>query len=162
MLRHAVRPWEPHELGAFLDHVQAHRLGALFEVLAACGLRRGEALGLAWKDIDFLDRTLTIRRQLLNAWADGAPVFGEPKTATGRRVVEVDSRTLGTLIAHRLAQDSERATWGCGYEDHDLVFPRRTGAHWTRHMSPSCSAVWLPRQGSEGCGCMTSAMGPPR
>ena len=128
-----VRPWEPNELGAFLDHVQAHRLGALFEVLAACGLRRGEALGLAWKDINFLDGTLTIRRQLLNAWADGAPVFGEPKTATGRRVVEVDSRTLGTLIAHRLAQDSERATWGRGYEDHDLVFSQENG----RPLDPS-------------------------
>jgi integrase len=128
-----VRPWEPHELGAFLDHVQAHRLGALFEVLAACGLRRGEALGLAWKDINFLEGTLTIRRQLLNAWADGAPVFGEPKTATGRRVVELDSRTLGTLIAHRLSQDTERASWGEGYEDHDLVFAQENG----RPLDPS-------------------------
>ncbi|MFI6061650.1 hypothetical protein [Streptomyces sp. NPDC051286] len=39
-------PWEPAELGAFLDHIGTHRLGALFEVIAGTGLRRGEACGL--------------------------------------------------------------------------------------------------------------------
>jgi integrase len=74
---------------------KGHRLAALFEVLASCGLRRGEALGLMWSDIDFEDGQLVVRRQLLNSWADGAPVLGEPKTANGRRTVELDSSTLG-------------------------------------------------------------------
>ena len=69
--KRVIQPWEPHELGKFLDSVQTHRLGALFEVLAACGLRRGEAIGLKWSDLDVERGTLTIRRQLLNAWADG-------------------------------------------------------------------------------------------
>jgi hypothetical protein len=30
-----------------------------------------------------------VRRQLLNAWENGAPVFGPPKTAKGARVVEL-------------------------------------------------------------------------
>jgi integrase len=50
--RQKVRPWEPAELGAFLDHAAKHRLGTLYEVLAFTGLRRGEALGLRWFDVD--------------------------------------------------------------------------------------------------------------
>ena len=38
--RPKVRPWEPEELGAFLDFAADHRLGVLFEVLAMTGLRR--------------------------------------------------------------------------------------------------------------------------
>lgn len=131
--RQPVQPWQAHELGRFLDHVQGHRLAALFEVLAACGLRRGEALGLSWSDLDAELGTLTVRKQLLNAWADGAPVFGEPKTATGSRVVELDSNTLGALLGHRLMQDVERQTRGPAYQDHGLVFVQENG----RPLDPS-------------------------
>jgi integrase len=41
-----VRPWEADELATFLDYSAGHRLGALYEVLAFTGLRRGEACGL--------------------------------------------------------------------------------------------------------------------
>jgi hypothetical protein len=63
-----------------------------------------------------------VRRQLVNAWENGAPVFGPPKTAKGARVVELDGTTLGSLLAHRLQQDAEPALWGVAYEDHGLVF----------------------------------------
>jgi integrase len=50
--RRQVQPWSPLELGTFLDATAAHRLGSLFEVMATSGLRRGEALGLRWSDLD--------------------------------------------------------------------------------------------------------------
>jgi integrase len=128
-----VDPWQAHELGAFLDHIQGHRLAALFEVLASCGPRRGEALGAMWSDIDVERGELVVRRQLLNSWADGAPVFGEPKTANGRRVVALDRTTLDSLMAHRLQQDAERSEWGTAYEDHGLVFAQENG----RPLDPS-------------------------
>jgi integrase len=125
--RPQVKPWEPAELGAFLDHVQTHRMGALFEVIAAGGLRRGEALGLRWSDVDLEEGIVIIRQQLLDRWDDG-PVFGPPKTKAGEhRRVELDSQTLGSLIAHRFAQDAERAEWLVAYEDFDLVFCQQNG-----------------------------------
>jgi integrase len=131
--RAPVAPWEAAELGQYLDFVQGHRLAALFEVLAFCGLRRGEALGLMWSDIDFERGQLVVRRQLLNAWENGAPTYGEPKTANGRRIVELDSTTLGNLLAHRLQQDAERALWATAYEDFGLVFTQENG----RPLDPS-------------------------
>jgi len=38
------------------------RLGPLFEVIAATGLRRGEALGLRWDDVDLDHSRIIVRR----------------------------------------------------------------------------------------------------
>ncbi len=54
--------------------------------------------------------------------------FGWPKTASGEdRTVELDGGVVGVLMAHRLQQDAERATWGAAYSDHGLVFAREDG-----------------------------------
>jgi integrase len=126
--RPQVKPWEPWEPGKFLDHVQSHCMGPLFEVIAAGGLRRGEALGIRWADVDLERGVLTIRQQLLDRWSDGRPIFGPPKTKAGEdRQVELDGQTLGSLMAWRFTQDAERAEWGSAYEDSDLVFAQANG-----------------------------------
>jgi integrase len=133
-----VHPWEPAELGAFLDHAASDDFGSLFEVIAATGLRRGEAVGLRWDDVDLEVGKLVVRQQLVAITTKsecpycGAQhrgvVFGRPKTASGEdRVVELDGGVLGVLLAHRLRQDAERATWGDAYSDHGLVFARQDG-----------------------------------
>jgi integrase len=139
--RPKARPWEPAELGTFLDSLGGHRLAPLFETIAATGLRRGEALGLRWDDVDLERMVLTVRQQLLQV-ADATArrlcpycdqthrqvAFGQPKTASGEaRIVEVDSGTAGLLLAHRLQQDAERAQWREGYVEHGLVFAREEG-----------------------------------
>ncbi|SDX70546.1 Phage integrase family protein [Modestobacter sp. DSM 44400] len=57
-------------------------------------------------------------------------VVGQPKTASGEdRRVDLDAATVGSLIAHRLQQDAERAAFGTAYEDHDVVFAREDGSY---------------------------------
>jgi len=136
-----VRPWEPAELGRFLDVADRDPLGPVFHVLAATGLRRGEALGLSWADVDLERSRLVVRRQVLTVRPEyahtcetcganhGRTAFGRPKTASGEdRVVDLDAQTIGVLIGHRLAQDEARAQWGDAYRDHDLVFAREDGS----------------------------------
>jgi integrase len=115
--RPKVRPWEPAELGAFLDHAAADPFATLFEVIAATGVRRGEALD----GPDHLCPSCGgVHRRLL---------LGPPKTRSGdARIVDLDSGTPGALIAHRLRQDAERSVWGDTYSDHGLVFAREDGA----------------------------------
>jgi integrase len=126
--RPKVRPWEPDELGAFLDHAAAHRLGVLYEVLAMTGLRRGEVVGLRWADIDLGKRVLWVRQSVVQVGYDS--VVGTPKTASGEdRRVDLDEATVGSLIAHRLRQDEARAALGEAYEHNDLVFPREDGKY---------------------------------
>jgi integrase len=138
--RSRVHPWEPAELGAFLDHAATDRWGPLFELIAATGLRRGEAVGLRWADVDLDAGTIRVRQQIVqidSTSRQGCPhcgaehvelAFARPKTASGEdRLVDLDAGAIGTLIGHRLAQDEERTAWGQAYTEHGLVFAREDG-----------------------------------
>jgi integrase len=121
-----VRPWEPEEVGTFLDAAAAHRLGALFELAVFSGLRRGELIGLRWEDVDLTRGLLRVRTQRVQV--GGQVVEGKPKTKAGEdRRVDLGDRAIGALIGHRLQQDQERNDWGAGYQDHGLVFAKEDG-----------------------------------
>ncbi|MGI5490994.1 hypothetical protein [Microtetraspora malaysiensis] len=47
-----VMVWTPAQTSAFLAQASAHRLYALYRLIALRGLRRGEAVGLRWKDVN--------------------------------------------------------------------------------------------------------------
>jgi integrase len=125
----ASRPlvWTPQQLQGFLEHVAADRLAALWLVLATTGLRRGEVLGLSWRDVDFDQRRLTIRRALVQVGY--ATVWSTPKTESGRRTISLDRITVAALREHRVRQTRERLLLGSAYnQEDDLVFCREDGA----------------------------------
>jgi integrase len=78
---------------------------ALYELLALTGLRRGEALGLRWQDVDPERAVLVVRRQLVDNGGDH--VMGPPKTHSGERRVDLDSLTVRALTRHRKRQSAE-------------------------------------------------------
>ncbi|SDY49569.1 Site-specific recombinase XerD [Geodermatophilus africanus] len=124
--RPEVHPWSAAELAVFLRHVETDRLGPLFEVIAACGLRRGEALGLRWADLDLANRTARIRQTVVDV--GGRLEFSTPKTRSSEATVPLTERAVQALLQWRLGQDIDRQAWGDAYEDHDLVFARENGA----------------------------------
>lgn len=86
------------------------RYRALVLLLAVCGLRIGEALGLKAEDVDKERQVLLVRRQLDQHARTVTPL----KTADSRRDVPVPPHVLSALAAHRLAfppyaSDDERA-----------------------------------------------------
>jgi len=74
--------WTAEQVGTFIEGVQDDRLSAAYLLLATTEMRRGEALGLRWSDVD-LDAGRAAIRQTLNA-VNHQPTFGTPKTAKGR------------------------------------------------------------------------------
>ena len=102
-------------------------MGALFEVLAFTGLRRGEACALRWTDIDLEVGVITVRTNLVSI--GGPTVEGRPKTRKGERRVDIGQRAIGALIAHKLAQDAQREYVGIGWAGTtNRVFTRPDGA----------------------------------
>jgi integrase len=88
-------------------------------------MRRGEALGLRWADVDLEAGQVATRQTVI---AVGHKVqMGTPKTARSRRTVAIDSGTVAVLRAHRAAQAAERLQVGSGWRDHDLVFCKVDG-----------------------------------
>jgi len=84
-------------------------------------MRRGELLGLRWRDLDLEAGVLSVQRQLLrNGPAVG---FSEPKTRAGRRSISLDAATIEALRAHREKQDIVKGAMGRRYRaEFDLVF----------------------------------------
>lgn len=101
------------------------RLYALIVLLAGTGLRRGEALGLHWSDVDLDAAALRVRYTLSRS--GGELTFTEPKSERSRRTVALPGQVVTELQAHRKRQAAERLAAGALWEDHDLVFPTRVG-----------------------------------
>ena len=112
--------WSPEQVRAFLDSVATDRLYALWRVAVTTGLRRGELLGLRWRDVDFDGARIAVVQQ--RAKGGGTVSAGPTKTKRGRRLVSLDDTTLAALRQHREAQDKERELLGAAYEDSGLVF----------------------------------------
>ena len=124
-----VHPWEPEEAGAFLDRAASDELGALFEVAALTGLRRGELCGLRWVDVDLEGAFLVVRQQVTRVGSQ--QYVGKPKTASGEdRVVALAPELVGALIAHQLHQATVRDVAGSAWVDTGLVFTQADGTGW--------------------------------
>jgi len=130
--RRKRRFWDADEVRRFLDSATGHRLHAAFHLAAMTGMRRGEVLGLRWRDIDFEGARLLVEQTLV------APryvlTFSEPKTQQGRRSIDLDPETLAVLRAHRRRQAEERLSFGPGYAESELVFPSQDGTPVIPHL----------------------------
>ena len=117
--------WNADQLRRFLEHVQGDRLHAAYRLVASTGLRRGEALGVRWKDVDLARSRLAVTQTLTHV--SGELRFGPPKTAKGRRLVPLDPATVEALTEHKLAQEEERRALGIDGEP-ELVFTEPGGS----------------------------------
>src|SRR4051812_24856127 len=75
---------------------------AMWLLLVMTGMRRGEVLGLRWKDVDLAAGRVAVRQTLIEV-AYGTH-FGEPKTKRSRRSVSIDQVTVAALAEHRECQ----------------------------------------------------------
>jgi integrase len=104
---------------------RGQRMGPLVVLLAATGLRLGEALALTWADVDLRTRTLKVTKTLQDDM--GPLVVVEPKTATGRRTVHFGTTAVDALRERRRAAQSE------GFAgSRDPVFPTTAGTYQRR------------------------------
>ena len=104
--RPVVAVWEPGQLARFLASVAGHPLFPLFRLVGMRGLRRGEACGLQWGDLDLHDGLAYIARQLQED-ARGRLGVCALKTESSRRAVALDPETVMILRAHRSRQRTQ-------------------------------------------------------
>ena len=86
-----MKVWSVAELKTFLAAERENALYPLWLTLATTGMRRGEALGLRWQDLDLEARTLSIRQTRVVIGYQ--PLLSTPKTSKGRRQVALDPAT---------------------------------------------------------------------
>jgi integrase len=86
------------------------------------GLRRGEACGVEWVDVDLQARTLAVRFQRVQIGYDVEG--GAPKTEASDATVALDAGTANVLKAHRKQQKTDQLAW----VESGNVFTREDGA----------------------------------
>lgn len=123
------------EVNAILETARGSWNAARWNVALAIGLRQGEALGLRWDDIDLETGEIHIRQTLMRVTGKGI-IYGEPKSAAGRRSFALPASLLARLKEHRKEQATKRLEVGSHWTDSGLVFTLEDG----RPIDPSVDA----------------------
>ncbi|HEV2633817.1 MAG TPA: tyrosine-type recombinase/integrase [Actinocrinis sp.] len=123
--RPVVAVWTAEQTAAFLRSIKDHRWYALFHLVALRGLRRGEACGLRWEDIDLDHAELRVVRQVQRR--GGKVVESEPKSAASSRALALDHTTVTALRQHRHHQSQERLIAGTRWCEGGWVFTYSDG-----------------------------------
>src|SRR5450756_693299 len=121
-----MRTWTKEQLKAFLEALKNERLSPLWHTIAMTGMRRGEAIGLRWSDVDLEAGRLAVRRALIPNGRD--VVVSEPKTIKGRRVIAIDPGTVEVLKGQASRQLDEQEEWDEAWVETGLVFTQENGA----------------------------------
>lgn len=120
----ALRPWSLDDTLTFLEAARTDPLYAAFVLAVALGLRRGEILGLQWKDVNLDRRTLTVRTTLNRG---GKELYLDTTKNRRARVIPIPLMCVAPLRLQRLRQADRRAAAGADWHESDHVFTTRSG-----------------------------------
>ena len=140
----------PEETAKFLETAKDDKFYTAFLLAIETGMRPEEYLGLKWKDIDFENKVLSVRRALV-VRKGGGFIFTEPKTKKSRRSIPLSNSLINALKSNRRKQLEERLKLGADYENLDLVFaseigtPLLHGNLLRRHFKPIRDKANLPK-----------------
>jgi integrase len=143
-----VVPLTQEEARRLLDVAMARRNGARWSVALGLGLRQGEALGLAWPNVDLEAGTIRVSQALGKAhWEHGCSEDSRkpsceakrgflcpernghglrlalPKSRAGKRTVPLPAPVVEQLRAHRKAQLEERIAAGSEWWEEQKAEP---------------------------------------
>jgi integrase len=147
--RPEMQPLDRLQARTLLETLRGNRLEALYTVALALGLRKREALGLKWSDVDLTEGTIIVRRALYRA--GGKLQLTDVKTRKSRRTVALPLVATRALVVHRKRQDKERETAANLWQKRDLVFTTAFGGpleprNVNRHFAGVLKAAGLPHQ----------------
>jgi integrase len=124
--RKVVEPFTADEVPALLSAFDRNRLGPLFLIAIAHGLRQGELLALRWCDLDLDKRQLRVIHTLQRV--NGSPTLLEPKSARSVRSISLCDVAVDALLLHRKRQNEEKLLAGAEWENSlGLVFTTSAG-----------------------------------
>ena len=106
--------WTPEQAAGFISTCQRSRLrwSPLLTILAACGLRMSEALGLRGSDVDLRSCVLHVRRALV--WSGGQYHEGAVKSRAGLRSVTLPDVAVSALERNGLPDDPSAPVFRTG------------------------------------------------
>jgi integrase len=109
-----------------------------YEILYTLGLRLGESLGLQWSDIDWIQGTIRIERQVQEIRKTGSTHLesdAEPKR-NSVRTIALPHRLIQSLQQAYTATEQRYQKDGITWSGHGPIFPSKTGGfRWPHNVS---------------------------
>lgn len=90
-----------------LNHSNPLKYKTALYIALFSGLRNGEILGLTWNDIDFVNKTLSVKRVRAVTKEHGM-ITKYPKSKSSVRTLSLPDSVLDVLLEHKEEQDRER------------------------------------------------------
>ncbi|MCM1276642.1 MAG: site-specific integrase [Lachnospiraceae bacterium] len=113
---------------------------AFFYLMAYSGFRRGEMLGLEWKDIDFEHNVISVRRT--SNQTVGRGIYTDTtKTKRSQRTLKISPYIMEMLRELKAEQDEEALKLGDYWVDTDRLFTQDNG----EPQHPNTTYEWLKR-----------------
>lgn len=113
---------------------------AFFYLMAYTGFRRGEMLGLEWKDIDFTNNIISVHRTSNQTQSRGI-YTDTTKTKRSQRTLKISAYIMEMLKALKSEQDGEALKLGDHWVDNDRLFTQDNG----EPQHPNTTYEWLRR-----------------
>jgi len=133
MTRREIRVLTPDEQSSFMNILQGHRLEALFKLVLATGMRKGELLALTWDCVDFDNKTISISKSAVRVRNQKTMKteikVGSPKSESGYREIPMLPSMVSILEKHYAQQENEKKAAGSAYNRSDLVFCSKVGTY---------------------------------
>jgi integrase len=123
--RREGRSLTPEQARQLLAASHEHPLGITVQLGLYLGLRPGEVLGLQWSDIDFKERTLSVRRSLKRE--NNQLRFGPPKTNGSNRTLKMSEHLVSALRRHAAEQQQRRVVASEMWHEVNLVVATEIG-----------------------------------
>ncbi|GIJ42878.1 hypothetical protein Vwe01_62030 [Micromonospora andamanensis] len=125
--RRRGKSWSSDEARRFLESARADAdpLYAAYALVLVTGLRKGEALGLPWADVDLDAGELTIGRQLQRV--RGKLLHRDTKTQASDATLPLPDICLAALKLRQQQRDEAQAVAGKAWHETGLVFTTRYG-----------------------------------
>ena len=132
--------YTPEQVQRFLNLLNDEPLKyrTFFNLMIYSGFRRGEMLGLEWKDVDFENNIISVRRTS-NYTAKKGVYTDTTKTRKSKRVSKFPPSIMNLLKDFKAEQLREAAELGSKWEDCDRLFTKWNGTP----MNPQTPYEWL-------------------
>lgn len=146
-----VRAATPEQTEAMLRLAAGHDLEPIVRFIAATGVRRSEAVGLRWANVDLESGVVVIAEAVHHR--GGGILTCPPKSKAGARSVALDGETLAWLRTHRAEQSRQALIFGRhSWNPKGYVFTRADGSPVRPDTLTHAVRRWFAAAGAPGLG----------
>ncbi len=131
-----IKFFDSDQVSTFLVAAKDTHYFMFYYLTLATGLRRGELLGLRWRNVDLQALTVSVNQGLVRS--KQGLIFQAPKTKLAKRTINIPPEVAAELKAHKSRQSEKRLAAGVAWqkeliflsdepETNDLVFTNEIG-----------------------------------